>query len=74
MRTTITTTIKGQGGVAFTPDGTSLVYAIHDLNDGVSKIVAFRHTTTNPGDTRGTTTTTTENIEPFAPAIITVVA
>ena len=62
-----------QGGVAFTPDGTSLVYATHYPNDGVSNLVAFRHTTTNPGDTGSTTTETPGNIKPVAVAVVKIV-
>ena len=64
----------GQGVVAFTLDSTSLVYAIRYLNDGVSKPVAFHHTTTDPGDTGSTITTTTGIIEPVAAVVVVVVA
>ena len=64
----------GQGGVAFTPDGTSLVYDIRYPNNGVGKLVEFCHTTTDPGDTRSTTNTTTGNIKPVVAAVVMVAA
>ena len=63
----------GQGGVAFTPGGTSLVYDIRYPNNGVGKLVEFCHTTTDPGDTGSTTTTTTGSIKRFATAVVAVV-